>query len=76
MWKSGSLLLRSDYTKIYKLWIMLILFLQAAIIVAWEQKKYPWQSLESQDVQVRVLTVFFTWTRLRFLQSLLDAEMQ
>ncbi|KAL6975836.1 Callose synthase 12 [Sarracenia purpurea var. burkii] len=59
-----------------KLWIMLILFLQAAIIVAWEQKKYPWQSLESRDVQVRVLTVFFTWTGLRFLQSLLDAGMQ
>ncbi|XP_052207508.1 callose synthase 12-like [Diospyros lotus] len=59
-----------------KLWIMLILFLQAAIIVAWEQKEYPWQALKSRDVQVRVLTVFFTWTGMRFLQSLLDAGMQ
>lgn len=59
-----------------KLWIMLILFMQAAIIVAWEERGYPWQALESRDVQVRVLTVFFTWSGLRFLQSLLDAGMQ
>ncbi|CAK7324004.1 unnamed protein product [Dovyalis caffra] len=59
-----------------RLWVMLILFLQAGIIVAWEGKEYPWQALESRDVQVRVLTVFFTWSGLRFLQSLLDAGMQ
>ncbi|XP_062007605.1 callose synthase 12-like [Rosa rugosa] len=59
-----------------KLWIMLFLFLQAAIIVAWEEREYPWQALEDRDVQVRVLTVFFTWTGLRFLQSVLDVGMQ
>ncbi|EXB72969.1 Callose synthase 12 [Morus notabilis] len=59
-----------------RLWIMLILFLQAAIIVAWEQDEYPWHSLRDRGVQVRVLTVFFTWSALRFLQSLLDAGMQ
>lgn len=59
-----------------RLWVMLILFLQASIIVAWEGKEYPWQALESRDVQVRVLTVFFTWSGLRLLQSLLDAGMQ
>lgn len=59
-----------------RLWIMLILFLQAAIIVAMEGREYPWQALENRDVQVRVLTVFFTWGGLRFLQSLLDAGMQ
>ncbi|KAI4322673.1 hypothetical protein L6164_022344 [Bauhinia variegata] len=59
-----------------RLWVMLILFLQAAIIVAWEQEKYPWQALEDRHVQVRVLTVFFTWSGLRFLQSLLDVGMQ
>ncbi|XP_027127052.2 callose synthase 12 [Coffea eugenioides] len=59
-----------------KLWIMLILFLQAAIIVAWEQRQYPWQALERRPVQVKVLTVFFTWSGLRFLQSLLDFGMQ
>ncbi|KAL3509379.1 hypothetical protein ACH5RR_028780 [Cinchona calisaya] len=59
-----------------KLWIMLILFIQAAIIVAWEQRKYPWQALERRPVQVKVLTVFFTWSGLRFLQSLLDFGMQ
>ncbi|XP_028789738.1 callose synthase 12-like [Neltuma alba] len=58
-----------------RLWVMLILFLQAAIIVAWEQKEYPWQALEDRTVQVRVLTIFFTWSGLRFLQSLLDVGM-
>ncbi|KAL7102236.1 hypothetical protein ACP275_08G106600 [Erythranthe tilingii] len=59
-----------------KLWIMLILFLQAAIIVAWEKKDYPWQALGSRDVQVRCLTLFITWSVLRFVQSLLDIAMQ
>lgn len=59
-----------------RLWVMLILFLQAAIIVAWEEKGYPWNALSSRDVQVKMLTVFLTWSGLRFLQSLLDAGMQ
>ncbi|KAA8526382.1 hypothetical protein F0562_008415 [Nyssa sinensis] len=59
-----------------KLWIMLIMFIQAGVIVAWAGKEYPWQALESREVQVRVLTVFITWSGLRFLQSLLDAGMQ
>ncbi|XP_027345205.1 callose synthase 12-like [Abrus precatorius] len=59
-----------------RLWVMLILFLQAAIIVAWEGRTYPWQALEDRTVQVRVLTIFFTWSGLRFLQSLLDVGMQ
>lgn len=59
-----------------RLWVMLVLFLQAAIIVAWEGKNYPWHALENRDVQVRVLTVFLTWSGMRFLQSLLDAGMQ
>ncbi|KAL7142126.1 hypothetical protein ABFS83_08G102300 [Erythranthe nasuta] len=59
-----------------KLWIMLILFLQAAIIVAWAEREYPWQALGSRDVQVRCLTLFITWSTLRFVQSLLDIAMQ
>ncbi|KAE8075936.1 hypothetical protein FH972_014616 [Carpinus fangiana] len=59
-----------------RLWVMLALFLQAAIIIAWEQKKYPWLALGTRDVQVKVLTVFFTWSGLRFVKSLLDAGMQ
>ncbi|KAK9131779.1 hypothetical protein Scep_011307 [Stephania cephalantha] len=59
-----------------RLWVLLILFLQASIIVAWEGKQYPWQALESRDVQVRVLTVFLTWAGLRLLQSVLDAGTQ
>ncbi|KAI4341093.1 hypothetical protein MLD38_025861 [Melastoma candidum] len=58
-----------------RLWVMLVLFLQAAIIVAWEDK-VPWKSLGSREVQVRVLTVFFTWSAMRFVQSLLDFGMQ
>ncbi|KAB1209935.1 Callose synthase 12 [Morella rubra] len=59
-----------------RLWVLLLLFLQAAIIVAWEGKTYPWQALKSREIQVRVLTVFITWSGLRFLKSLLDAGMQ
>ncbi|XP_044502685.1 callose synthase 12-like [Mangifera indica] len=58
-----------------RLWVMLILFFQTAIIVAWTGK-YPWQALEEREVQVRVLTLFVTWSGLRFLQSLLDIGMQ
>ncbi|RZB83519.1 callose synthase 12-like [Glycine soja] len=59
-----------------RLWIMLVLFLQVGLIVAWKDRAYPWHALEERDVQVRVLTVFFTWSALRFLQSLLDIVMQ
>ncbi|KAK6919568.1 Glycosyl transferase, family 48 [Dillenia turbinata] len=59
-----------------RLWVMLILFLQAAIIVAWEGDDFPWQSLKKRKIQVQVLTVFFTWSGLRFLQSLLDMGTQ
>ncbi|XP_010242908.1 PREDICTED: callose synthase 12-like [Nelumbo nucifera] len=59
-----------------RLWVMHILFLQAAIIVAWEGTEFPWTSLESRDVQVRLFTVFITWGCLRFLQSVLDAGTQ
>lgn len=59
-----------------RLWIMLILFLQAATLVAWEGSEFPWQGLESRDVQVRTLSVFITWASLRFLQSILDAGTQ
>lgn len=64
------------YRSFDRLWVMLFLFLQAAIIVAWEGKEYPWQALTIRDVQVKVLTVFITWSGMRFLQSLLDAGMQ
>lgn len=59
-----------------RLWVMLILFIQAAVIVAWEEREYPWQALEERDVQVRALTVVLTWSVLRFLQALLDFAMQ
>ncbi|WCJ27033.1 glucan synthase-like 1 [Euphorbia peplus] len=58
------------------LWVLLILYLQASFIVAWEDRTYPWQALESQDVQVELLTCFITWSGLRFLQTILDAGTQ
>ncbi|KAJ0813760.1 putative 1,3-beta-glucan synthase [Helianthus annuus] len=60
-----------------KLWIMLVLFLQAAIVVSWKERyAYPWQALRDKDVQVKVLSVFITWSVLRFVKSVLDGVMQ
>ncbi|XP_026392211.1 callose synthase 12-like [Papaver somniferum] len=59
-----------------RLWILLILYLQAAIIVAWGGQQFPWQALVDRDVQVSVLTIFITWSGLRFLQTILDAGTQ
>ncbi|XP_057764492.1 callose synthase 11-like [Salvia miltiorrhiza] len=59
-----------------RLWVLLILYFQAAAIVAWERREYPWQALESRDVQVELLTIFITWAGLRFVQSILDAGTQ
>ncbi|GMP72443.1 hypothetical protein CsSME_00030483 [Camellia sinensis var. sinensis] len=59
-----------------RVWVLLFLFLQAAIIVAWEGTEYPWQALEKRDTQVKLLTVFITWASLRLLQSVLDAGTQ
>ncbi|KAK8617392.1 hypothetical protein V6N13_080308 [Hibiscus sabdariffa] len=64
------------YRSFDRLWVMLFLFLQAAIIVAWEEKGYPWQALMSKDVRVKLLTVFITWSLMRFLQAILDIGMQ
>ncbi|KAL6573993.1 Callose synthase 11 [Orobanche hederae] len=59
-----------------RLWILLILYFQAASIVAWAGRDYPWQALGSRDVQVELLTIFITWSGLRFVQSILDAGTQ
>ncbi|KAA8515256.1 hypothetical protein F0562_018514 [Nyssa sinensis] len=59
-----------------RLWVLLILFLQASIIIAWADVENPWQALENRGAQVELLTVFITWGGLRFLQSVLDAGTQ
>ncbi|POO00070.1 Glycosyl transferase [Trema orientale] len=59
-----------------KLWVLLILYFQASLIVAWAGTEWPWQALERRDVQVELLTVFITWGGLRLLQSVLDAGTQ
>lgn len=64
------------YRSFDRLWVMLVLFLQAAIIIAWEEKEFPWQALKERGVQVRALSIFITWSALRFLQSLLDVRTQ
>lgn len=55
---------------------MLILVLQAMVIVAWEDKANPWQALRNRDVQVKMLTVFLTWSGLGLLRSFLDVSME
>ncbi|CAM0882666.1 unnamed protein product [Alopecurus aequalis] len=64
------------YRSFDRIWVMLILFFQAAMIIAWDGRRYPWQSLSFRDIQVRVLSVFITWAGLRFMQALLDAGTQ
>ncbi|XP_073007244.1 callose synthase 12-like isoform X2 [Typha latifolia] len=64
------------YRSFDRLWVMLLLYFQAAAIVAWRGQTYPWQNLRDRDTQVRVLTVFITWASLRLLQSVLDAGTQ
>ncbi|XP_072955601.1 callose synthase 12-like [Typha angustifolia] len=64
------------YRSFDRLWVMLLLYFQAAAIVAWRGQTYPWQNLRDRDTQVRVLTVFITWASLRLLQSILDAGTQ
>lgn len=59
-----------------RLWVLLFLFLQAAIIVSWEGTGSPWKALERRDVQVKLLTVFITWSGLRLWQAVLDAGTQ
>ncbi|KAK1388894.1 1,3-beta-glucan synthase [Heracleum sosnowskyi] len=59
-----------------KLWIMLILFFQVGVIVAWDEKDYVWQSFNSEDVRVKCLSAFITWSALRLLRSILDVRMQ
>ncbi|KAG2599711.1 callose synthase 12-like [Panicum virgatum] len=83
--KTGFVEVRSFwniYRSFDRLWVMLVLYLQAAAIVAWEGATWPWDDLlssrgsKSKDTQVRVLTIFITWAALRFLQSLLDIGTQ
>ncbi|KAK8988034.1 hypothetical protein V6N11_065633 [Hibiscus sabdariffa] len=59
-----------------RLWLMLFLFLHVGVILAWEEKKLPWQALDNKDVKVRVLTLFITWSGMRFLHALLEAAME
>ncbi|KAL2483243.1 Callose synthase 12 [Forsythia ovata] len=63
------------FRSFHKLCVMLVLFIQAAVIVAWEEKDYPWEALKTPEVLVRCLTVFFTWSAMKFLLSVLDAAM-
>ncbi|GMI88471.1 enhancer of edr1 3, glucan synthase-like 5, GLUCAN SYNTHASE-LIKE 5, POWDERY MILDEW RESISTANT 4 [Hibiscus trionum] len=66
------------YRSFDRLWVMHFLFLQAAILVAWEGEVYPGpgEALKNKDVQVKILAVFITWSGLRFLTALLDAWIQ
>eukprot|EP00250_Pteridium_aquilinum_P004273 c14499_g1_i1 orf=375-5705(-) len=58
------------------LWIGLILMLQAMMILAFNGDGIPWHVFHDKDVQTALLTVFITWSGLRFMQAVLDAGMQ
>ncbi|XP_057538418.1 callose synthase 11 [Amaranthus tricolor] len=59
-----------------RVWIMLVLMLQGMIIIGLEGTEWPWEALGRKDVQVKLLTVFITWSGLRLIQSILDAGTQ
>ncbi|PWZ56263.1 Callose synthase 12 [Zea mays] len=63
------------YRSFDRVLVMLILFFQAAMIVAWDGHT-PWFSLLYRDIQIRVLSVFITWAALRIVQAVLDAGTQ
>ncbi|XVE81625.1 hypothetical protein DITRI_Ditri15bG0080000 [Diplodiscus trichospermus] len=64
------------YRSFDRLWVMLVLFLHVAVILAWEEKSYPWQAFNNKDVKVRILTLFITWSGMRFFHALLETTME
>ncbi|XP_048557309.1 callose synthase 12-like [Triticum urartu] len=80
--KTGFVEVRSFwniYRSFDRLWVMLVLYLQAAVIVAWDEDAatWPWQSLKAhREVQVHALSIFITWAGLRLLHTLLEIGTQ
>ncbi|KAG4157066.1 hypothetical protein ERO13_D02G038766v2 [Gossypium hirsutum] len=64
------------YRSFNRLWVMLFLFLHVMVILAWEEKKYPWLALDNKDVKVRVLSLFITWSGMRLFHALLEPAME
>ncbi|PPD72664.1 hypothetical protein GOBAR_DD30437 [Gossypium barbadense] len=64
------------YRSFDRLWVMLFLFLHVMVILAWEEKKYPWLALDNKDVKVRVLSLFITWSGMRLFHALLEPAME
>ncbi|GMJ01889.1 enhancer of edr1 3, glucan synthase-like 5, GLUCAN SYNTHASE-LIKE 5, POWDERY MILDEW RESISTANT 4 [Hibiscus trionum] len=59
-----------------RLWVMLFVSLHLMCILAREEKKLPWQALNDKDDKIRVLSLFITWSGMRFLHALLEAAME
>ncbi|MBA0672518.1 hypothetical protein Goklo_029202, partial [Gossypium klotzschianum] len=64
------------YRSLDRLWVMLFLFLHVMVILAWEEKKYPCLALDNKDIQVRVLSLFITWSGMRLFHALLEPAME
>ncbi|TYI38586.1 hypothetical protein ES332_A02G038900v1 [Gossypium tomentosum] len=64
------------YRRFDRLWVMLFLFLHVMVILAWEGKKYPWLALDNNDVKVRVLSLFITWSGMRLFHALPEPAME
>ncbi|KAK4770185.1 hypothetical protein SAY87_030717 [Trapa incisa] len=64
------------FSSFYRLWLMLILFLQGAIILCWEEGySHPWQALSNRGVKVRLLSLLVTWSGMEFFKSVLHMVM-
>ncbi|GAA0159764.1 hypothetical protein LIER_16469 [Lithospermum erythrorhizon] len=64
------------YMSFDKIWVMLIVFLQAAIIFSWGDDDNPRMALQRREVQVRLLSIFITWSGMRLFQALFYVGMQ
>ncbi|KAB2039918.1 hypothetical protein ES319_D02G044300v1 [Gossypium barbadense] len=64
------------YRSFDRLWVMLFLFLHIMVILALEEKKFPWLTLDNKDVTFRVLSLFITWSGMRLFHALLEPAME
>ncbi|XP_024538919.1 callose synthase 12 [Selaginella moellendorffii] len=64
------------YRSFDRLWVMYILFLQASILITWEEAGPPWTALRQKDISLHLFSLFITWAGLRILQAVLDIWMQ
>ncbi|KAI5059885.1 hypothetical protein GOP47_0024305 [Adiantum capillus-veneris] len=58
------------------LWVGLFLMLQAMIILSFNGDGVPWHVLYNRDVQGALLSIFISWSSMRFVQAVLELGLQ